>query len=110
MTTPIQQDVAWKLQELVHESPKKDGSAERYLNKIGKSAEEYICERVVVVKNAPKGECLMCKQKQKAVKFGRIIKKDEHIDGLLCTDCFNVFVEYNPKSVFDLSDKETENF
>ena len=108
MTTPIQQDVAWKLQELVPESPKKDGSAERYLNKIGKSAEDYICERVVVIKNVAKGDCLMCKQKQKAVMFGRIIKKDEHIDGFFCPDCINVFVEYNPKSVYNFEAKETK--
>ena len=105
MTTPIQQDVVWKWEELTPETPKNEGSAEKYLNEIGKDAEEYVCARLVAIKNEPIGDCLMCKQKQKAVKLCRMVKKDAHLDELICTDCFNVFVEYNPKAVFDFSKK-----
>ena len=36
MVAPLQGDVAWKLEALTPESPKKDGSAEVYLREIKK--------------------------------------------------------------------------
>ena len=100
MTTPIQQDVAWKLQELVPESPKKDGSAEAYLLKIGKTPKDYVCTTLVVTTKNMCKKCFVCNQEQKTTKLCRIIQKDAVKDIPICTDCINVFTEYNPNSVY----------
>ena len=63
MTTPIQQDVVWKLQKITPETPKKDGRAEEYLRKIGISFEQYTCDTLVVVKTDICDICSICNMK-----------------------------------------------
>lgn len=89
------------------ESPKKDGRAERYLREIGKTPEEYKCDRLIVVKEAPLSECFVCKHKKEAIRYCRIIHNGTHQDVDICTDCINVFIDCNPVSVFDLDSLET---
>lgn len=100
-------DVVWKMQELIPESPKKDGSAEAYLFKIGKTPAEYVCTTLVVTTKNMCNKCSVC-QEDKITKLCRLIKNDTFNDIFICTDCVNVFAEYNPKSVFDLEPKETK--
>ncbi len=84
------------------ELPKKDGRAEAHLLKIGKTAEQFACDRLIVVAEVPTNECFLCNQTKSPFKLCRIIRNDTHIDTPLCTDCINAFIEYNPDSVFDL--------
>ena len=90
------------------ESPQKDGRAEKYLHEIGKTPEEYKCERLIVVKKASAGECFVCKRQQETIKICRIIHNGTHRDVDVCTDCINAFIEYNPQSVFDLDSLGTK--
>ena len=90
------------------ESPKKDGRAEKYLREIGKTAEEYKCERLIVVKEVSAGECYVCKRKQKEMKYCRIIHNGTHKDVDVCTGCIDVFIDHNPESVFDLNSLGTQ--
>ena len=100
---PTQQDTVWTApKKWLPESPKRDGSAEEYLRMTKKTPEEYACDRLIIVKKIPVGDCSVCKRRRKKVKFCRTIKDNAPIDGFICTDCINVFIEYNPKSVFDL--------
>ena len=105
MTALPQQDVAWKLEELTPERPKSDGSAEVFLNKIGMTPEQYKCDVLVVVKTDIHDECSICKQKETTTKLCRINRKGIFCDIPVCPDCINVFIEYNPCSVFDLKSK-----
>ena len=101
-------DIAWKMEELIPEAPKRDGSAEAYLHKIGKSPEEYMCTTLVVTTMNTYNKCSVCQQKEKTIKLCRLVQKDAVKDIPICTECINAFIEYNPKSVFDLETKETE--
>ena len=107
-TTAPQQDVAWKLQELIPEAPKKDGRAEAYLREIGMSSEDYKCKSLVVFGENPLGECAVCKKQQKITKHCGIRRNGAFNDIPVCTDCINVFIEYNPSSVFNFEPKETK--
>ena len=107
-TNPPRQDVAWKFQKPTPETPKGDGSAEAYLHKIGKSPEEYMCTTLVVTTMNTYNKCSVCQQKEKTIKLCRLVQKDAVKDIPICTECINAFIEYNPKSVFDLETKETE--
>ena len=104
----LYRDVAWKLQELIPEVPKRDGSAEEYLRKIGMAHEQYLCQTLAIVGTDNTGECLVCKQKQKETKLCRIKQNGTFCDISICTNCINVFVEYNPKSVYNFEAKETK--
>ena len=104
-SNPPRQDVAWKLTELTPEAPKRDGRAEEYLREIGMTPEEYTCDSLAVVGTDERGECFICKQKQKVTKHCRIKRKNIFSNIPICTDCINVFTEYNPTSVFDLEPK-----
>ena len=88
------------------ETPKKDGRAEAYFDKIGKTADEYKCERLIVVKPTSQGECFVCKRNRTTRKICRIIHSETNNDVAVCTDCINAFIEYNPESVFDLDSLE----
>ena len=88
------------------EKPNEDVSVEAYLQEISKVAEEYTCDRLIIVKQAPAGECFVCKRKRKDMKYCRIIHNGTHKDVEVCTDCINVFVNCNPDSVFDLDSLE----
>ncbi len=99
---PTPQDIVRTTPKWLPESPKRDGSAEKHLRRVKKTPEEYKCDRLVVVKKAPLGDCSVCKRKRKKVKICRTVKNDIPTDGLICTDCINVFIECNPTSVFDL--------
>ena len=99
-------DIAWTLEKLIPQSPKKDGSAEIHLNKIGKTPEEFICDTLMVTGIKAGEECSVCRQKPKATKLCRIKCEGECNDIPICTDCINAFIEYNPKSVYDLETKE----
>ena len=90
------------------ETPKKDGRAEAHLDKIGKTAEEYKCERLIVVKKVRSDKCFMCNRNQKEIKTCRMIKNDANNNVPICADCINVFIEYNPESVFDLDSLGTK--
>jgi len=107
-TPPPQQDVAWKFQKLIPEAPKKDGSAEAYLRELGMSPEEYACKSLAVFGEAPIGECEMCKKQQKARKSCGIRRNNAFSDISICTDCINVFTEYNPNSVYNFEAKEAK--
>lgn len=104
-SNPPQQDVAWKLTELTPETPKKDGRAEEYLREIGMTPEEYTCDSLAIVGTDERGECSVCKQKQKTTRHCRIKRNNIFSDIPICTDCINAFTEYNPTSVFDLEPK-----
>ena len=106
--TPHQQDVAWKLQSPTPEAPKKDGSAEAFLRELGMSSEEYTCKSLAVFGEAPIGECEMCKKPQKIRKNCGIRRNNAFSDISICTDCINVFTEYNPNSVYNFEAKETK--
>ncbi len=106
--TPHQQDVAWKLQSPTPEAPKKDGSAEAFLRELGMSSEEYTCKSLAIFGEAPIGECEMCKKPQKIRKNCGIRRNNAFSDISICPDCINVFVEYNPKSVYNFEAKETK--
>ena len=106
---PTPRDVIWKMEKLIPKSPKKDGSAEAHLQKIGKTKKDYICTTLVATTINTGENCSVCAQTQKTTRLCRRIQKDTVQDISLCIDCINAFVEYNPESVFDLSDKETEN-
>ncbi len=84
------------------EIPKEDVSVEAFLEEISKSAEEYTCDRLIIVSEVLSDECYVCKRKRKEYKYCRIIHNGAHKDVDVCTDCINVFIKYNPKSVFDL--------
>ncbi len=84
------------------ETPTKDGFAEAFLREIAKTPEEYTCDRLIIVKEVPAGECFVCKRKRKTIKTCRIIHNGTHKDANVCIDCINVFVNYNHGSVFDL--------
>ena len=104
-TNPPQQDVAWKMQKLTPETPKRDGSAEVYLGEVGMKPEEYACKSLAVFGKAPIGECEMCKKPQKIRKYCGIRRNGAFSDLSICPDCINAFIEYNPKSVFNLEPK-----
>ena len=106
--TPHQQDVAWKLQSPTPEAPKKDGSAEAFLRELGMSSEEYTCKSLAIFGEAPIGECEMCKKPQKIRKNCGIRRNNAFSDISICPDCINVFVEYNPESVYNFEAKETK--
>ena len=101
-------DVIWSMEKLIPESPKKDGSAEEHLRKIGKSQKEYICTTLVATTTNTGENCSVCAQTEQSTRLCRLIQKDTVQDIPICTDCINAFIEYNPKSVFDLEAKETE--
>ena len=101
-------DVAWKLQELIPEVPKRDGSAEEYLRKIGMAHEQFACDTLVVTEIEKHGACAICKREEKPAKFCRIKQNGTFCDISICTNCINVFVEYNPKSVYNFEAKETK--
>ena len=105
-STPPRQDVAWKFQKLIPETPKGDGSAEAYLREIGMSPEEYACKSLAVFGEDSIGECEMCKKQQKIRKHCGIRRNNTFSNISVCTDCINVFAEYNPKSIFDLEIKK----
>ncbi len=107
-TNPPRQDVAWKMQELTPETPKRDGRAEAYLAEVGMSPEDYKCKSLAVFGEAPIGECEICKKQQKARKYCGIRRNGVFSDISVCTDCINVFVEYNPKTVYNFEAKETK--
>ena len=88
------------------EKPNKDVSAEAYLQEISKATEEYTCDRLIIVKEAPAGECFVCKRKRKDIKYCRIIYNGTHKDVDVCVDCINVFINCNPNSVFDVDTLE----
>ena len=102
----LHNDIAWEFEELSSESPKKDGSAEAYLHEIGKTPEEYICNSLAIVSADENGECFVCHQKQKTTKHCRLRRNNVFSHIPICTDCINAFIEYNPKSVYDLETKE----
>ena len=68
----------------------------------------WLLERNAPEKQAPAGECFVCKRKRKDMKYCRIIHNGTHKDVEVCTDCINVFVNCNPDSVFDLNSLETK--
>ncbi len=88
------------------EEPKEGTSVEEFLQKISKAAEEYTCDRLIVVKESPKSECFVCKRKRKKTKYCRIIHNGTYKDVDVCVDCINVFIRCNPGSVFDLDTLE----
>ena len=90
------------------EKPNKNISVEAYLQEISKVAEEYTCDRLIIVNQAPADECFVCKRKRKNIKYCRIIHNGTHKDVDVCTDCINVFINCNPDSVFDLDTLERE--
>ncbi len=90
------------------ETPQKDVRAEEHLNKIGKTADEYKCERLIVVKKAPTGKCFMCERNQRRIKACRIIQNGTNNDVFVCADCINVFIEYSHESVFALDSLGTK--
>ena len=90
------------------EAPKKGVSVEAFLEEISKTAKEYTCDRLIVVKDVPAGECFVCKRKRKIIKYCRIIHNGTHKDVDVCTDCINVFANCNPESVFDLNSLESK--
>ena len=106
MIAPLHQDVIWKLEELIPESPKRDGSAEAYLHEIGKTPDEFMCDTLAITGTNAGEECFVCRQKPKTTKLCRINQNGSFSDISICTDCINVFVEYNPESVFNLKTKE----
>ena len=108
MTTLFQQDISWKLQKITPEKPKKDGRAEEHLRKIGISSKQYTCDILVVVKTDICDVCSVCKQEDKTTKVCRIKQNGRCKDVAICPDCINVFVEYNPKSVYNFEAKETK--
>ena len=108
MTTPMQQDIAWKLQKLIPEVPKRDGSAEEYLRKIGMVHEQFACDTLVVTGIEKHGACAICKREEKSAKFCRIKQNGTFCDISICTECINAFIEYNPNSVYDLESTETK--
>ena len=99
-------DVAWEFEELSAEAPKRDGSADAFLREIGKTPEEYICNSLAIVSADEHGECSVCHQKQKTTKHCRLKQNNVFRHIPICTDCINAFIEYNPKSVYDLETKE----
>ena len=99
-------DVTWNFQDISPETPSGDGSAEEHLYQIGKTPEEFICDTLVVTGIKAGEECFVCRQKPKATKLCRIKCDGECNDIPICTDCINAFIEYNPKSVYDLETKE----
>ena len=105
MVTPLQGDIVWKMEKLNPMSPKKDGSAEAYLREIGMAPEEFMCDTLMITGADKCGGCAICKQTEKATKLSRIKQNGIFNDIHICTDCINVFVEYNPNSVFDLERK-----
>lgn len=88
--------------------PNKDVSVATFLEEISKTAEEYTCDRLIIVREAPTGECFVCKRKRKEIKYCRIIHNGTHKDVDVCTDCINVFANCNPESVFDLDSLESK--
>lgn len=107
-STPPRQDVAWKFQKLIPETPKGDGSAEAYLREIGMSPEEYACKSLAVFGEDSIGECEMCKKQQKIRKHCGIRRNNAFSDISVCSDCINVFTEYNPNSVYNFEAKEAK--
>ena len=103
-TTP--RDVVWNMEKLIPESPKKDGSVEAHLRKIGKTPKDYICTTLVATTINTGDNCSVCAQTEKTTRLCRRIQKDTVQDIPLCIDCINAFVEYNPESVYDLTSKE----
>ena len=99
-------DIAWEFEELSAEAPKRDGSADAFLRKIGKTPEEYICNSLAIVSTDEHGECSVCHQKQKTTKHCRLKQNNVFRHIPICTDCINAFIEYNPKSVYDFETKE----
>ena len=108
MITLFQQDISWKLQKITPETPKKDGRAEEHLRKIGISSEQYTCDTLAITGAVAGDECFVCRQKPKATKLCRIKQNGRFKDVAICTDCINVFVEYNPNSVYNFEAKETK--
>ena len=104
-SNPTRQDVEWKMEEVLPLAPKSDGSAEVYLQRIGKTPEEYACTTLVATTINEGNQCSVCKQNKKATKLCRLIQKDALTDIPICPDCINVFIEYNPRSVYDLERK-----
>ena len=100
-------DVVWKMEKLTPESPKKDGSAESYLHTISKTPEEYKCTTLVATTINADNQCSVCQQ-EKDTRLCRLVQKDKVSDIPICSDCINVFVEYNPDSVYDFEPKETK--
>ena len=90
------------------EIPQKDVSVEAFLQEISKTAEEYVCDRLIIVDEVPSDECYVCKRKWKKYKYCRIIHNGAHKDVDVCTDCINVFIKYNSESVFDLGSLDTK--
>ena len=107
-STPPRQDVEWKFQKLTPEAPKGDGSAEAYLREIGMSPEEYVCKSWAVFGEDSIGECEMCKKQQKIRKHCGIRRNNAFSDISVCSDCINVFTEYNPNSVYNFEAKEAK--
>ena len=99
-------DVVWKLEQLIPVSPKKDGRTEAYLREIGKACEEYICTTLVATRADTRNKCSICRQEEKTTRFCRLIKNSTAKDMFICSDCINVFAEYNPNAVFDLEIKK----
>ena len=106
MTAPLQQDVVWKMQELTPMRPKKDGSAEVYLRQMGMTHEQFVCDTLAITGAVAGDECFVCRQNPKATKLCRINQNGSFSDIPICTDCINVFAEYNPNAVFDLESKK----
>ena len=106
--TPHQQDVAWKLQSPTPKAPKKDGSAEAYLREVGMTPEQFMCDTLAITGAVAGDECFVCRQKPKTTKLCRIKQNGSFKDVAICPDCINVFVEYNPKSVYNFEAKETK--
>ena len=102
-------DVVWNMEKLIPESPKKDGSAEEHLRKIGKTKKDYICTTLVATTINTGGNCSICAQSERTTRLCRRIQKDTVQDIPLCIDCINAFIEYNPESVYDLAFKENTN-
>lgn len=88
------------------EIPKKDGRAQAHLLKVGKEAEQFFCDRLIVVSEVPTNECYLCNQGKRPFKLCRIVKNNAHTDAPLCEDCINAFIEYNPNLVFKLDKLE----
>ena len=107
-TNPPRQDVAWKFQKPTPETPKGDGSAEAYLRESGMSPEEYACRSLAVFGEDSIGECEMCKKQQKIRKHCGIRRNGTFSELSVCSDCINVFTEYNPNSVYNFETKETK--
>lgn len=105
-TNPPQQDVVWKMQKLPSVTSKKDGSAEAYLREVGMTPEQFMCDTLAITGAAAGDECSVCRQKPKTTKLCRIKRDGAFSDISICTDCINVFAEYNPNAVFDLEIKK----